>query len=426
MDIKKKAKKRNWDIFFCCLFFISFFYELPLWQFSFDRINPRLFDIVFIFGIIKYWKYIFDKEKESSILKVWRYLLITFSICSIYWTLFVPFNISLFSLLAICRYWQSYILIKIVVKINPDLDIVCKVSFLGLLFVSIWCFFEYQNPVTKDGLYEVTPGQFVAVPKNAIFGPLSPNYFHIGQLVPLASILSLAYALKKQNIYLIIGALVLSWPVLFVGSRTSLGLSLLSILFFCWFNKKKLRVMALVFFAFLMIVFSGNYIYDSLLNNSLTFQRTVELEKGDRNTIEGRMEISEHFLGMNYDATFSEKILLGTGFNISPVNRGHYRIGYGIHSLYLYPLEQGGILAFIIFIIFIIKIFKSLRPKDIYSSAVFSYFIAMLIVGVGAHNFWREFGSGNINTYILVCFILFSLNKNINLKKMRYENIIDK
>ena len=126
-------------------------------------------------------------------------MLIVFSICSIYWTLFVPFNISLFSLLAVCRYWQSYILIKIVVKIRPSLDFICKVSFLGLCFIAVWCFFEYQNPVTKDGLYEVTPGQFVAVPKNAIFGPLSPNYFHIGQLVPLASILSLAYA-QRENV----------------------------------------------------------------------------------------------------------------------------------------------------------------------------------------------------------------------------------
>ena len=426
MDIQKRnIKQKKWDSFFCLLFFISFFYELPLLQFSFDRINPRLFDVVFLFGIIKYWKYIFQKE-ESRILIIWRYLLITFSICSIYWTLFVPFNISLFSLLAVCRYWQSYILIKIVVKIRPSLDFICKVSFCGLCFIAVWCFFEYQNPVTKDGLYEVTPGQFVAVPKNAIFGPLSPNYFHIGQLVPLASILSLAYALKKQNIYLIIGALVLSWPVLFVGSRTSLGLSLLSIFFFFWFNKEKLRIIALVLFASLIIVFSGNYIYDSLLNNSLTFKRTVELEKGDRNTIEGRMEISEHFWGMNYDATQGEKILVGTGFNISPVNRGHYRIGYGIHSLYWYPLEQGGIVAFIIFIIFIIRIFNVLKPKDIYSSAVFSYFIAMLIVGFGAHNFWREFGSGNINTYILTCFILFSLNRDINKKNKRYENIIDK
>ena len=50
----------------------------------------------------------------------------------------------------------------------------------------------------------------------------------------------------------------------------------------------------------------------------------------------------------------------------------------------------------------------------------------MLIVGFGAHNFWREFGSGNINTYILTCFILFSLNRDINKKNKRYENIIDK
>ena len=100
---------------------------------------------------------------------------------------------------------------------------------------------------------------------------------------------------------------------------------------------------------------------------------------------------------------------VGAGFNFAPVNNV-YRLGYGIHCSPLYPLEQAGLPGFILFAVFAITSLRMMwkeRRSNPLAYAGIAYFSAALICGFsGAHNFWREFNTGNMNTLIVLVMCL--------------------
>jgi hypothetical protein len=118
---------------------------------------------------------------------------------------------------------------------------------------------------------------------------------------------------------------------------------------------------------------------------------------------------------------------IGSGFYVSPVNIAYsskyafvgdhgetYRVGYGIHNMYLFPFEQGGVVAFILFIMFLLSVHRGLKRACKETSPVNkglavgtrAFFYAMLIIGIGGQVFWNFDGNGNLLVYLIMTFMI--------------------
>jgi hypothetical protein len=118
-------------------------------------------------------------------------------------------------------------------------------------------------------------------------------------------------------------------------------------------------------------------------------------------------------------------LLVGGGFYVVPLPRGSsqfgspepkYRKGYGIHNIFLFPLEQAGLVPFFLalFLWFLIlsrlkSMFKTHSSQNVTSSlskSMFIYAIALIIVGIGGQVFWLGFGTENFTFYQMTMFLI--------------------
>jgi hypothetical protein len=109
--------------------------------------------------------------------------------------------------------------------------------------------------------------------------------------------------------------------------------------------------------------------------------------------------------------------LIGSGFYVAPAQEGslyRYRVGYGIHNTFLFPLEQGGLSAAILFIVFLIATMRKLngvRRHGLESDralaiAALSYMLASLPAYLGGQIFWVGFGTGHFNALLVIVLLL--------------------
>ena len=142
-------------------------------------------------------------------------------------------------------------------------------------------------------------------------------------------------------------------------------------------------------------------------------------------TTEAKTEVG-FMRGMQFVRTFElveESVgprlwFIGGGFYVTPI-RGKPRVGYGIHNIFFFPLEQAGILAFVASIWVWITLWNGVRPRrkrtpenptDTYLRvAMFSYLAALGVTGWGGQIFWLGFGNENLGTYQFVLFGLAML-----------------
>lgn len=384
------------------LFVFSFFYELPLIELPFDRISPRLQDFVFLLGLILYGRKLFIEQK-NAVYKRWRNIVIWFLCCSVLsCILLLGSNYRLFSLLAALKYVEGLCIIKIALSVKHDRRVILVAAFLGLILDSVYCINQFIHPK----IIEKESGALALEP---LTGPLSASYFEIAQLMPLALVFVLALisqTVKSGFLKILMGliTIVSCWPLLFTGSRTGLVLGVVSLLLFFVLNKSRVAI-PIVIAAGAIALFVVNENWED--SEFYTITRAIDLEEDEKDSVDERIEVATGFDLVGYDnAIFLP--FIGAGFDVAPV-RGNPRVDYGVHSMYLYPLEQAGIAGLVLFIMFLFATFKLLkrgRKNDALSRAAFSYFIAMLVTGIGAHNFWREFSSGNVNTFIVFVFCL--------------------
>jgi uncharacterized membrane protein len=112
---------------------------------------------------------------------------------------------------------------------------------------------------------------------------------------------------------------------------------------------------------------------------------------------------------------------VGGGFMVVPITEPggtlRYRIDYGIHNDYLFAIEQGGLVAFILFIAFLIACRNSLKRMHTsdkneadraFAIGMHAFFNALLIVMLGGQVFWHGFEKVNFNTYMILLFVLAS------------------
>lgn len=187
-----------WDV-------IILFWELPLWYMSsFNRINPRLYDVFFLLGLLIFQKKIFTISCDNKVYNIWKKIVVWFCICAVFYAMIESLDIVMYSILCVTRYIQGLLVIKMFLllphnQVDKALNRCC---WIGLIVLSLYCLFELKSGTgSQIKEIEIAPGKFVNTYGNVLFGPLSFSYFHLGQLIPLAFVIVACQAIRKIFIY---------------------------------------------------------------------------------------------------------------------------------------------------------------------------------------------------------------------------------
>ncbi|GJM61499.1 O-antigen ligase family protein [Persicobacter diffluens] len=397
------------------LLLLSFCYQKPiLFLSSIDRINPRLFDIVSILGVLFYFRF-GDAKRPVKMLLWWKYLVLWFCFLTIITIFFYDFpgSINQYVLFYCFKYIQGYFILLLVSKLEFKLiPLVIKTCFVGGVFVFVYCVFEFFYG--EYGSVEFSPGKFVNKPMGVIWGPFGNTYFQIANYLPLLSSVIFGYSYAKKNGLLYkLFAVLLSFPLLFTGSRTGLGLLLVSLALITIFNKD---FYFLFITAFLALIVSFSSWSDKLLETN-TISRMVAMENNEHNSISDRVNLIDEFDISKYHDNGHFLPFFGGGIFVAPRD-GKFRIGYGFHNIYVYVFEQSGVVGFLIFLTFIAHTIKGLIINVIanrsdavtyfFVISVLCFFISQLITGVSAHSWWRGFATNDMNTLRLIILLIAS------------------
>lgn len=406
------------------LLFFSFAYEKPVFIISsLDKVNPRLFDLVLLMGIFL----IFNKKikYKNPVFRQWALIVFWFTIVVTLGAIFYPFTwtVKKFMFYFLFEYYKGLLAIFIFLNIPKkyySLETIVNALIAGGIFVASYCVYEFNAGISE---VIVTGDNILRKPAGMVWGPYIGSYFEIAVFIPMAFSISFVLTLYnkgKNKILMTIVTLFISWPALFTGSRTAIFLLLLTFTIIILMSLKKSIWMLLT----LAILFTGTMTLTNKLdlffnvNENETLGRMEYLEEGNNSdSILNRILLIASYSFDGYD---QENTLpaIGAGFYVAPVN-GVYRVGYGVHNIYLFPMEQAGIIGLVLFLLFIfvsIKVLrKGLRQLDNNSLsywfvvAVYSYFVASLLIGISGHTFWRGFGTYNFNTLRILLLVVASM-----------------
>jgi hypothetical protein len=422
-----------------CALILSFSYELPLVQLtSFNRLNPRLFDIMSILGLpLLLGKPAAWSQSSSIILRHWTKIVGVFLVCSIFWTFAIEYwNVGRYCLYFGGRYLQGLIVLYCATRVRidePRKKTIVRMMIIGGAFVASYAVVEYFRGLQLTAkIVQITGDRVLKVQTGSLFGPLSATYFHIGVFSMLSFAIALGFAsqlrtpLKRwMGVAL---ALFVGWPTAFCGSRASLVGALVVVIGIAVNNRifRRQLIISSIIMGLSIAWFRPHISTEEGIQKSFTIERFLKLEKeGNQNdSIESRFFLSISPADYFYGASLP---LLGAGFYVAPViveygargafsgDHGEtYRIGYGVHNMYLFPLEQGGVLALILFVVFLLSVHRSLKRVCKEASTVTkglaigtrAFFYAMLVMGVGGQVFWNYEGNGNLLVYLILTFMI--------------------
>jgi len=400
---------------------LSFAYERRvLILTSMDRINPRLFDIVVILGLIFILPRLKKKAPLPKEFAIWTFIVLVFVICALIYSLFLlPAQYANFSLFFAAKYVEGWLAIYIALRIPLTTERKRAIQWAvvaGGVYVGLYSIYQYffSSGITE---IEIAPGKFVYNYGQLLTGPLGYNYIHLAQFSSLCAIMALPL-IEAQRSWLgrwltLVLVLFIGWPLFFSGSRTGLGIFAISfIVGILMVRKVKSRVLGMVLgFGVFFIVIDGP-VNMNFLDNSLTFSRFSSSE-GTHNSIDSRLGLVFRF-NMDQYKWGTIMPLIGGGFYVVPVVEGLYRVGYGIHNNYLFAFEQGGMFALFAFIYLLYasitklhKITKFGAGVDRgFSIAILAYLLALLPISLVGQTFWLGFGTVNINTFIVLLLMI--------------------
>ncbi len=412
---------RRVEFWWLCALILSFYYELSLVELtSFDRVNPRLFDIVFIGGVVFVWLP-FKRRVELPIqFRKWAAIVATFTLCSLIWTIcWLSSDYGKFSLFFAFKYIIGLCCIYMVVRIplcSKQKNIIHHIILVGGIFVGTYAVWEYFQGST---FREIAGGKKVFLNKGTILGPLGHTYFHISMISTLSFSMAASMFMKAKNLkwkLIYLGtALIGTWPAFFCGSRVaviSVGVALVWI--FSASTKSKIILIIII----VICVLSFEAINPQIpTNNNLTFSRFQRMEDVSYNTVFSRITLSGYELDM-YRWQGWLIPFIGAGFGVAPHSDGNgdlnYRVGYGIHNCYLYAFEQGGIVAFVLFISFLRQCWRgiglqknsTITEDRVFAIGMSAFFVALLCASWTGQVFWLTSGTENLTIYIVILLIL--------------------
>ena len=403
-------KSRNifvyiWFIVTLC----SFGYELPVLTLSsVDRFNPRLFDIMFLIGIVFFNTRIFN-TCNNAIVSLWGKMIIWMAVCAFATVIVTPRTYGLYSLYYLFKYVEGFLVVRMLFLCKDYLS-VSRLEFILIvagLIVSVFSLLQYfgRIPVTFDYSFE----QDIPISNRYMLGPYSATYFAVAQMIPMCSLFCINHAVKNKQFRLLF--IVIFFLFVFVGvncgSRTAFFLTISSVLmFFLMLSKHRIVMIggsALVAFILFIVIVnnpqSSRFLGEQLVEQNSTLARGQELENDSESSIVTRMEMFKSFSYNDYDYKIMMPFL-GSGFYVSP-KKGVFRVGYGFHNNYLFAFEQMGIIGFVMFLLFLFNVLKgsynSLDNNDV-GRIMFSYSLMLCIANVTGQIFWQGFGTCDMNT----------------------------
>jgi hypothetical protein len=421
-----QVRTKQWHFYWLCGLILSFSYEKPLlYLTSYDRTNPRLFDVFAIIGIIV----ALQNRQSGTYVPVsyqyWKTLVLWFCVCAVVWSVssLLPFEYARFSIFFAGMYLVGFFVIScaIMIPINEEQKkILLMVSVFGGVFVAIYCTYEYLTGGTE---IQILDDKSVAISEGTLVGPFGVSYFQLVQHQCLSFCMACALAAREKKAFKRLAwgavALFISWPLFFSGSRTGLALFVVSLLVLFVLNKE-LRKMLTTIFIFLIIVFAfaGNSIQDQFMSGR-TGQRLQDYSDGG-NSISSRVSMFQNFDITSYTWSGAVVPFIGAGFYVAPIyvkEVPQYRVDYGFHNIYIFAFEQSGVVGLILFLAFLrytLKGLSTLRSSGseidrFFAYALTAFIIAEMVSGFFGQIFWRGFGTGNFNTYLILMLVLASI-----------------
>lgn len=416
----------------------SFSYDIPLYDLTpFERVNPRLVDVATFFGMVFILPKLKRVQRLPVLFKIWKVMVFWFVLCSFVWVIFwLPWQgVGMFSIFYALRYLQGLLLLYIALSI-PISATQKKTIMLAVIgggvFVAIYAIPEY---IRGDTVRYIAGGKAVYHASGTLFSSLGTSYHHLAGYSSLSFAVALSSLLvikNKKNKALMIGvAFFVAWPALFSGARSGL-LAIGMIFIMATFYLKSFRVhLFLIFVLFipLLIIVASKTNISDLGSQSMSMERLTKM--GDikqENEIGARFGIGNYGLDL-YEWQGSRLLFFGGGFYVVPHSINgttHYRIGYGIHNSYLFPLEQGGVFAFIWFFVLLTVIYKKLnklRKSPIkvdraFATGMWMFFITQIASGFfGGNAIWQSVGMENFSNYILLTYAIASNKTSVNFVK---------
>lgn len=422
----RPASARKVEFWWLYGLILSFAHEWPILVLtSMDRINPRLFDVMVVIGIL----FVLPKLRRAVRLPrefyYWALIVTIFVFCAIIYAFFLlPFEYGQYSLFFAVKYVEGllaiYIVLKIPLSIKQKRMIIWAIA-IGGVYVATFSIYQYFT-TSAGGTIEIAPGKFVRYFSKILTGPLSYNYFHLAQFSSLCTIVTLSLVetvrgtVKRWGVVALAGFV--SWPLFFSGSRTGLALLAFSTAFgFLLLRGAKSHFLGLLLAIGVVLIVAPISTNMEMLNESATFSRLSGSE-GSHNSIENRLT-SVFRLNLDNYRWSTLMPFIGGGFYVVPTIEGsyeRYRVGYGFHNTYLFAFEQGGILAAIAFLYFLYAIIRKLNhvrkvsaaADRAFSIAALSYMLASLPIYLAGQVFWIGFGSGHFNTFLLIVLLIAS------------------
>lgn len=414
---------RRGEFLWLCGLVLSFAYELPIWYAtSMDRVNPRLFDVMVCLGLFLVLPGLRRGPRVPRLFRIWAAIVAVFCFCALVWTTgFLPWEYGQFSLFFAAKYVEGLIAIYIAIRIPLDerqKRILHYVAVGGGIFVALYSIWQYGSGTTE---WKISGGKTVGAPEGAIFGPLSRSYFHVGMFSTLSFAMALALVPTARTVgrsWLLIGlAFFVAWPALACGSRAAIAgvaiVLVVSVFLRPILLRKSLAIVALA--ACFIFVANMDVHAFNLEEASIGFQR-FETYEDSENSIWNRIFREYSFNQYMWDGL--PVPFIGAGFYVAPVDAGlgslHYRVGYGIHNAYLFPIEQGGIIAFMLFVWFLLACLRRLNamrkerrmPDKVFALGMLTFFIALLLPFMLSGLFWINVGTAHFCIYtVLLIFI---------------------
>jgi len=408
-------------MFVLCFLFASFSYELPLvYITSRYRLNPRIFDVAALM-LIFYWLLIGNSRGwrvnlSHPLLKPWLTLVSVFIMMAAITVLFVPLDLFRYS----ARFAFRYVLASIVLLIVLSAPLaesqkrrLLWVALLGGTWVSFYGVLQMLGVASAARI--LPSGDFTEVAVGAITSTLGPSYFHAGQFGILSGLIGLTLFRCStgfpRTIAGVLGVFSMI-PAVASGSRAGF-VGLLIALVVLGSQREYRKYVTSFLMGGLVAVVVGLAYSGSLTESRITRHSASTQEKTEVSWVRGQQFIRTFVL---VEETVGPRLwMFGGGFYVTPIGDRH-RVGYGVHNIFFFPLEQAGVLGFAASIWIWITLWKGLRPRrnrppenltDTYLRvAMFSYLAALGIIGWAGQIFWLGFGNEILGTYQ---FLLFGL-----------------
>lgn len=419
---RAQASAGRFQFLWLCALVLSFAYERPLAAITpYDRLNPRLFDVVFLVGLMLVPHLPKGSMAMPATYVRWKQLVFWFLACGILWSILAPPEYrqypAFFAFQYVVGFTAVYIALHIPLSDRQKLALM-RLAACGGVFVALYCIPEYLSGRTAMGSAEERQA---VVARGAILGPFGSTYFHLAQYQVLSfcvacALASLARSAASRLLWGVV-ALFITWPLFFCGARTGIGLLMVSCVVLM-ITDSKLRKGLLVVgcvLAIVLLITGFDHVRNFVLSG-LTTDRLQHLNEG-RHSIQSRLLIFTEFDITGYIWSGLAVPLVGAGFYIAPVfvdGVPIYRVDYGIHNIYVFAFEQGGIVGFVLFMSFVVTAVAGLRvvlrsTNDVHrclAAALLAFLCAELVVGWAGQIFWRGFGTVNFNNYLILLLML--------------------